>query len=181
MYKGKMYSVIFEQKPAQKEAMQVMAAELDKVQTIHKSMTFQSAIDAYIDSKRSILSPSQDEVKKILGTIKDTAYEISIILAQLAEKIKEQGYIYKGHPNQFYKCIDRVEKELGIPHFSLHKLRHYFASEMFAPGVPEADILKLGGWETDHVTKSVYRHSMMDKQEKAKREAAAKFQNSLFD
>lgn len=52
---------------------------------------------------------------------------------------------------------------------------------MSALGVPEADILKLGGWETDHVMKSVYRHSMMDKQEKAKREAAAKFQNSLFD
>ena len=50
-----------------------------------------------------------------------------------------------------------------------HKLRHYFASEMSALGVPEADILKMGGWETDHVMKSVYRHSMM---EKAKREAA---------
>ena len=90
-----MYSVIFEQKPPQKEAMQVMAAELDKVQTIHKSMTFQSAIDAYIDSKRNILSPSQDEVKKILGTIKDTAYEIFIILAQLAEKIKDRDIFTK--------------------------------------------------------------------------------------
>ena len=40
---------------------------------------------------------------------------------------------------------------------------------MSALGVPEADILKMGGWETDHVMKSVYRHSMM---EKAKREAA---------
>ena len=41
-----------------------------------------------------------------------------------------------------------------------------------APGVPEADILKMGGWETDHVMKLVYRRSMMDKEEKAKREAA---------
>jgi len=43
---------------------------------------------------------------------------------------------------------------------------------MSALGVPEADILKMGGWETDHVMKSVYRHSMMEKEEKSKREAA---------
>jgi hypothetical protein len=45
---------------------------------------------------------------------------------------------------------------------------------MSALGVPEADILKMGGWETDHVMKSVYRHSMM---EKAKREAAERLRN----
>ena len=61
-----------------------------------------------------------------------------------------------------------------------NKLRHYFASEMSALGVPEADILRLGGWETDHVMKSVYRHSMIDKEEQAKREASRKFQNALY-
>lgn len=43
---------------------------------------------------------------------------------------------------------------------------------MSAIGVPEADILKLGGWETDYAMKSVYRHSMMEKEENTKREAA---------
>ena len=51
---------------------------------------------------------------------------------------------------------------------------------MSALGVPEADILKLGGWKSDHVMKSVYRHSMMDKEEKAKREAAEKLKAALF-
>ena len=32
MYKGQMYTVAFDHKPTQKEAMQTMAAELDKVQ-----------------------------------------------------------------------------------------------------------------------------------------------------
>ncbi len=317
MYKGKTYTVVFEKKPTQKEAVQAMASELDKVQEKHKSMTFQTAAEAYIESKRNVLSPStirgymgimrqipekflsenvhditaldvqveinrmakghspktvrnhhgfisavlgtfcpnlklcttlpqkiknepyipsQADVKRILNMIKDTPYEIPIILAcygmrrseicalkiddlegdilhitkakvqnenkewvikkipkttestrdiiipmELADKIREQGYIYKGHPNQLIKCLDRIEKELSIQHFSLHKLRHYFASEMSALGVPEADILRMGGWETDHVMKSVYRHSMMDKEESAKREASAKFQNALFD
>lgn len=315
MYKGKMYSVIFEHKPTQKEAMQAMATELDKVQEKHTSITFRIACEKYIESKGNVLSPStirgyytiirqisdpflsknmhditaldvqleinrialkcspktvrnhhgfisavlgvfcpnlrltttlpqkvksepytpsQEDVKRILATIKDTPYEIPITLAcygmrrseicaleptdinedvvtinkalvmnefkewvvkttkttestrsiiipmELANKIRKQGYVYKGHPNQLVKYLDKTEKELNIPHFSLHKLRHYFASEMSALGVPEADILRLGGWETDHVMKYVYRHSMIDKEEQSKREASKKFQNVLY-
>ena len=51
---------------------------------------------------------------------------------------------------------------------------------MSALNIPEADILKTGGWESDHVMKSVYRHSMMEKEENAKREAAEKMRNVLF-
>lgn len=184
--------------------------------------------------KNEPYTPSSEDVRHILEEIKDTPYEIPIILAcygmrrseicaltvddldgdilhinkslvlnenkewtvkttkttestrdiiipmELADKIRKQGYIYRGHPNTIYDCLKRVEKKLGIPEFSLHKLRHYFASQMSAMGVPEADILKLGGWETDHVMKSVYRHSMMEKEEKAKREAAEKLRSALF-
>ena len=58
MYKGKMYTVVFDRKPTQKEAMQAMAAELDKVQESHESMTFKIAAERYIESKRNVLSPS---------------------------------------------------------------------------------------------------------------------------
>ena len=88
--------------------------------------------------------------------------------------------MYKGAPNTINDFLIRTERDLGIPHFSLHKLRHYFASEMSALGVPEADILRMGGWETDHVMKSVYRHSMMEREEQAKREAAEKLRNVIF-
>lgn len=33
MYKGQMYAVVFDEKPTQKEAMQAMAAELDKIKS----------------------------------------------------------------------------------------------------------------------------------------------------
>lgn len=123
-----------------------------------------------------------DENKKwVIKTTKTTESTRDIIIPmELANKIKAQGYIYKGHPNTISDCLKRTEKKLGIPDFSLHKLRHYFASQMSALGVPEADILKMGGWETDHVMKSVYRHSMMEKEEKSKREAAEKLRNTLF-
>lgn len=315
MYKGQMYTVSFDHKPTQKEAMLAMADELQKVQTKHESMDFQSAAEKYIDSKRNVLSPttirgyksslktiskkfqeinvhditaldiqteinrlskehspktvrnyhgfisavlgtfcpnlkicttlpqkvkndpyipSDNDVKQILEYIKDTEFEIPIILAcyglrrseicaltvddldgdvirinkakvmdenarwvekttkttsstreivvpmEIADKIRERGRIYRGHPNSITIYLGKAEKRLGIPHFSLHKLRHYFASKMSALNVPEADIMRMGGWETDHVMKSVYRHSMMDKQEQAKREAAEKLRSSLF-
>lgn len=44
MYKGKMYTVIFDYKPTQKEAMQAMAEELDKVSsTKGERLTFEKA------------------------------------------------------------------------------------------------------------------------------------------
>lgn len=58
MYKGKMYTVTFDRKPTQKEAVKAMAAELDKEQDKHKSMSFEDAALEYIESKRNVLSPS---------------------------------------------------------------------------------------------------------------------------
>lgn len=315
MYKGETYSLVFDHKPTQKEALQAIAAELDKVKTKYDRMTFKGAAGEYVEMKRNVLSPktikeytempkrfpewfnslplseisqvdinkvvnefsktrspktvrdyhgfisavlgtfkpdmkinttlpqkvknepyipSQNDVKKILEAIRGTEYEVAVWLGcygmrrseicaltlddiegdivhinkaivqndkkewivkvnkttesardiiipqELADKIQEQGYIYKGHPGGISKYLSKVEENLGIPHFSLHKLRHYFASQMSALGVPDADILKLGGWETDHVMKTVYRHSMMKNEEQAKREAAEKLNKALF-
>lgn len=62
----------------------------------------------------------------------------------------------------------------------MHKLRHYFASKMSAMNIPDAGILRMGGWETDHVMKSVYQHSMMQRDEDAKRKAAERLRDALF-
>lgn len=315
MYQGKTYSVVFDYKPTQKEALQAISAELDKVKTKYDRITFRGAAGEYVEMKRNVLSPktikeymempkrfpdwfnnlllseisqvdinkvvnewsktkspktvsnyhgfisailgtfrpdmkiytklpqkvknepytpSREDVRKILEVAKGTKYEVAIMLGcygmrrseicaltlddiegdvvhitkalvqndkkewiikttkttestrdiiipqELADKIREQGYVYKGHPNHIARNLAKIEDKLELPHFSLHKLRHYFASEMSALGVPEADILRLGGWQSDHVMKSVYRHSMMDKEEKTKREAADKLKAALF-
>lgn len=316
MYKGQVYTVTFDHKPTQKEAMLAMADELQKVQKKHESLDFKAAAEEYIAAKRNVLSPttikgynsaiknisenfsainiyditaldiqteinrlakghspktvrnyhgfisavlgtfcpnlkicttlpqkvkkepyipSDEDVRQILACAKDTEYEVPIILAcyglrrseicaltlddidgdvvkickakvlgenekwvtkttktvsstreiiipiNIADKIRQQGYIYKGHPNGVTKFMKRTEDKLGIPNFTLHKLRHYFASKMSSMNVPEADIMRMGGWETDHVMKSVYRHSMIEKEERAKREASDKLRNALFD
>ncbi len=116
-----------------------------------------------------------------IKTTKTTASTREIVIPmEIADKIKEKGYIYKGYPNSITRFLKASEDALGIPRFPLHKLRHYFASKMSALNIPEADILKMGGWETDHVMKSVYRHSMLDKEEQAKREAAEKLRSAIL-
>lgn len=315
MYKGQMYTVSFDYKPTQKEAMQAMAAELDKVLEKHRSMTFRVAAEEYIESKRNVLSPttirgynsamrtisdkfqkenihditaleiqseinrlakdhspktvrnyhgfisavlgafcpnlkicttlpqkvrnepyipSDEDIRRILEYAKGTVYEIPIILAcyglrrseicaltpedidgdvirinkakvmnennewvakttkttastreiiipeETAERIKEKGCIYKGHPNSITRYLETTEDALGIPRFPMHKLRHYFASKMSAMNVPEEDIMRMGGWETDYVMKGIYRHAMEDKNREKQRQAARKLGNALF-
>jgi len=315
MYKGKTYTVVTDYKPTQKEAIQLMADELDKVQKKYERMTFQRAAEEYIASKHNVLSPStirgyngilrnlpgaflgkninditamdvqteinrlsgnhspktvrnyhgfisavlgafcpnlkicttlpqklknepyipsDEDVKRILDYAKDTKYEIPLILAcygmrrseicaltpadingdvvtinkakvqnenmewiikttkttasnreiiiptKIADKIREHGYVFNGYPGKITDFLMSAQKKLEIPHFPLHKLRHYFASKMSAMNVPEADIMKFGGWETDYVMKGVYRHAMEDKNRKAQREAADKLENILF-
>ena len=124
----------------------------------------------------------QDENGKwVIKSTKTTASTRKIIIPiSISEKIRKQGYVYRGNPCSITQFLEDSQDSLNIPRFSVHKLRHYFASKMSSMNIPEEDIMKMGGWETDHVMKSVYRHSMIEKEENAKREAAEKMQNILF-
>lgn len=315
MYKGKTYQIVTDYKPTQKEAIQMMADELDKVKGKQEEMTFREAAEEYIESKRNVLSPStikgykasvsvfsewflekninvitqidiqkeinilaawrspktvrnyhgfisavlgmfnpglkinttlpqkvknepyipsDEDVRRIIGASEGTKYEIPVMLAcygmrrseicaltpediegdvihinkalvqdenrewivkatkttestrdivvpaEICEKIKKQGYVYNGPPDSISYFLSKEQKKLNIPLFSLHKLRHYFASKMSAMNIPDENIMKMGGWRTDHVMKSVYRHAIQDKEMEEQRSAAEKLKNSLF-
>ncbi len=122
-----------------------------------------------------------EDKKWVIKTTKTTSSTREIIIPlEIADKIRAQGYVYKCHPNTLTSYLEKAQEYLNIPKFSLHKLRHYFASKMSSLGIPEADILRMGGWESDYIMKSVYRHSMMEKEEQAKREAAEKLRKSIL-
>ncbi len=52
-----MYSVTFEDKPTQKEALKAISDELDKTKYTSRPMTFSEAACGYVDMKRNVLSP----------------------------------------------------------------------------------------------------------------------------
>lgn len=91
---------------------------------------------------------------KTLQSIRDIYVPDRVI-----EAINRNG-LYTGHPSSITDWMDKAEKKLGLQHFSLHKCRHYFASKAHEQGISDADIMKAGGWKTDHVMKNVYRHSL---------------------
>lgn len=106
----------------------------------------------------------------------DASNRIITLPEALANEIREQGYIYKGHPNALNKAIHRFQDILGIPHFKFHTLRSYFASYAHSIGIPDSDIMSMGGWSTDSVMKSVYRKSL----EESKNISQEKFNKALF-
>lgn len=306
MYKGVTYTVVTDYKPTQKEALQLLSAEMDKIQTEKQAMTFKIAAQNYIELKNNILSPStlkgynsilrsipetfsetrlsdidavavqkyindhssghspkctrnvhgfisavlstyrpdliintslpqklknepyipsDDDVKRVLEYARGTKFEVALILATfglrrseicaltmddlvgntltinkalvqaedkswiikttkteagtrqiylpdaVADLIREKG-IYKGYPNSIANYLYKVQEQLGIPHFSLHKLRHYYASMSHALGIPDSYIMAAGGWKSDNVLRNVYRHALDDKKEEMQRQAA---------
>lgn len=77
------------------------------------------------------------------------------------ELIKRDG-LFKQTPGSISQWMTRTQKRLGLPLFSLHKCRHYFASQAHFKQICDADIMKQGGWKTDYVMRTIYTHSIND-------------------
>jgi len=115
----------------------------------------------------------------VIKTTKTTSSTRNVPIPEsLANEIRKQGYIFRQSPNSVIKWLNRTQDKLGIPRFSLHKFRHFFVSSLSDKNVPVETILQLGGYETDAVMKTVYRHNM--KREDEKRKIIDDLTNGLF-
>lgn len=74
------------------------------------------------------------------------------------ESIKQNG-LYNRHPNNINSWMLSRQNKLGITHFSIHKLRHYFVSTAHEKGLSDAAIMEVGGWATPNVMIKHYRHA----------------------
>ena len=102
----------------------------------------------------------------------DASNRVLTIPETLASQIREQGYIYINHPNALNKAIHRFQKKLGIPEFKFHTLRSYFASYAHSMGIPEADILSIGGWASPSVMRKIYHKSLEESKQKSMKKYA---------
>lgn len=73
MYNGQMYTVVFDEKPTQKEAMQAMTEKLNNSDSVCRTpTTFQTACDEFFKIKGNVLSPStQNSYMSILRNLSD--------------------------------------------------------------------------------------------------------------
>jgi len=95
----------------------------------------------------------------------------------VAEKWKDKkGLITDLNPNKITERFAKILKDIGLPHFRFHDLRHYSASIQHALGIPDSYIMQRGGWGNDGVLKSVYRHAMESKEKEMNRIANKHFE-----
>lgn len=82
---------------------------------------------------------------------------------ELIGTIRNQGYIYNGFPHQITVYIKNFCKTYKIQNFTLHRLRHFFASQLHSMNIPRKVVEKLGGWEAgSHILDRVYTHQKSD-------------------
>ena len=109
-------------------------------------------------SKAKVKSPDGWVVKPATKTAASRR-EI-VIPEQLAEMIEEQGCIYPGDPGMLSEVLEKIQDRLGMPHFSIHKLRHYYASSAIGLGIPTIFVARYGGWEKNsQVLQKIYAHT----------------------
>lgn len=111
----------------------------------------------------------QNERKEwVIKATKTTDSTRTVILPDyLVGIINERGF-YDGHPELIYRKLTETEKKLGIQHFPLHKMRHFYASYLHKLGYSDKQIQEAGGWKDgSHIMRTVYQHAMdMDKAKK---------------
>lgn len=88
----------------------------------------------------------------------------------LSALIRSQGYVYNGFPGHITARLHAIQDKLGIPRFSVHRLRHFYASSAMSLGVPLSYIQRAGGWARGSTTlQRIYVHSQKDKQKEMDR------------
>ena len=88
-----------------------------------------------------------------------------VIPQDVADMIVEKGVAFEGYPSDISKVINTACKRLNIQHFTLHKLRHYFATHLMANNVDVMTVASLGGWASPAMIYNRYGHATGEKKQ----------------
>ena len=80
------------------------------------------------------------------------------LLAALEAVEDKSGPVVRCNPNTIYHQINRVCARNGLPRVGTHGLRHSFASLGYHLGVPELEMMQLGGWADNQTMIRIYTH-----------------------
>lgn len=78
---------------------------------------------------------------------------------------RETEYIVSLTEAAIYKGFIRLCEKANITQCRFHDLRHFAASEAHSLGIPDKYQMKRMGHKTDNMLKTVYQHTMADKEE----------------
>ena len=101
---------------------------------------------------------------------------------EIIKKIRDQGYVTKiTNPQHISQRFEHIARRANCVGVRFHDLRHFCASYLHAQGVPEQYILERGGWTSDGVMQSIYRHSLASQKDKVNKEIMKNFSDDFLD
>lgn len=103
-----------------------------------------------VNKKWVIKVPKTEDSDRYVPIDNDLAAEIRAL---------DREEVYPFAPQNISNFMRRTQKKLNMPAFSIHSLRHYYASTLHMAGVDDITIQKTGGWKNNSVLKSTYTHS----------------------
>lgn len=116
----------------------------------------------------SVISPDGKVVRKTTKTTssKRTIRLFAPVLKVLKEAEHTSEYVVGyPHPNRITDTFSTLLKDLNLPHYRFHDLRHYAASTMLLLNLPKKYICDFLGHETERMLETVYGHIMTDKKD----------------
>lgn len=126
-------------------------------------------------SRAVVRDPSGEWVTKDPKTASSVR---SVLLPHFViERIQAQGYITHLLPSQVSNRFWKKQRNLGIPPYCFHSLRHFHASYLHYLNIPDAYIQKRGGWANASTLQNIYRHALADKVTPTDIYAVSAFQN----
>ena len=112
-------------------------------------------------SKDMVYSPAGKWVTKPPKTFSSDRYVE--LPPGVGDLVRQRGYVCRYNPSRLTEAHGRLIKSLGLPHIRLHDWRHFMVSRLHDQGCSDAFIQKYGGWSSDRTMKSVYRHTLADR------------------
>lgn len=101
----------------------------------------------------------------IKATKNYTSDRFVLLPERLADKIREQGYIWDSTPAALTNCFSLFLKSHDFKHYRLHDMRHFFASYCHnVLKMSDKQIQAITGHKTSETLRRVYLHSLEQEQ-----------------
>jgi integrase len=89
-----------------------------------------------------------------------------ILYDEIIKKKGQDGALVNRTPASISESFRKIVKKCPVKYFTLHQLRHFYASVMLKLNVPDMYAMRRMGHSTSKMLKSVYQHVFQDEQKK---------------
>ena len=133
-----------------------------------RGLKFSDLKDGRIHIQRAIVEGEDGPAEKLTKSFAgDRFIKCPIEIQKLIEaQPHTTEYVVPLTEASIYKGFKRLCDKVNITPCRFHDLRHFAASEAHSLGVPDKYAMKRMGHKTENMLKTVYQHTMIDKEDK---------------